>query len=421
MRLVFRLCPAVVLIAASVAGSAWAEPASPPPSDALATPLRVADVIRIAAERRTEVIAARARATGAKERPHIVAALPDPIVMVSADHVPFSLVGANARTTVRQDFPISRIRGYRERAAELEAVRVAADAKEVALDVSLDAVDAFFMLVERKAVERILEEQVTLLEEIVAIARAHYASGQLLQSDVYRLENEAARVRADRQATAADVRGAEATLNVALGRAAAAPLPALARSEEAGEPPSLDALIRVALKNRPELEGLAAEHGRSVAEVDVRRAQYVPSAFVQGGASYMVGLGPGVTATVGITVPLWRTKLRAGVDEARAGVGAAQADLEAARLAIEKEVAVAREDAIASRIRSQAIDDDILPRARRVVDTTTANFATGKVTMVTLLEAARDLLETRLAAVKSTTRLDIAWARLRRATGQLGP
>jgi cobalt-zinc-cadmium efflux system outer membrane protein len=419
-----------VLVALLIAAPASAEPAAATTTtttaeeaeeaEALPSPLRVVDVIRIARERRAEVMAARARASAAMQRPHIVGALPDPMVAFSADHVPFNLAGVNARVTVQQEFPLSRIRGYRERAAELDATRVAADVRRVALDVSLDAVDAFFTLAERKAVEQILDEQVTLLDQIVAIARAHYASGQILQSDVYRLENEAARLRSERQAITAEIRGAAAMLNVALGRPPDAVLPTLAEGDQTAEPPALSALLADALRTRPELQALAAERARSAAEVDVRRAEYVPSAFVQAGASYMNDLGPGVTATVGLTIPLWRTKLRAGVDEAKAGVGAADADLKAARLAISEEVEVAREEVIANHMRWKAIEEDILPRARRVVTATTGNFASGQVTMVTLLEAARDLLETRMTEVRSTVRLSIAWARLQRATGQLG-
>ena len=132
---------------------------------------------------------------------------------------------------------------FAKRAAELDAARVAAEARRVALDVSLDALNAFYTLAERKAVARILDEQGTLLDQTVAIAQAHYASGQILQSDVYRLENEAARLRSDRRATTAEIRGAEAMLNVALGRRPDAALPALAEGGQTAEPPALSALL----------------------------------------------------------------------------------------------------------------------------------------------------------------------------------
>jgi hypothetical protein len=46
----------------------------------LPTPLRVADAVRIAKQHRAEVVAARARARAAVERPAIVSALDDPEV-----------------------------------------------------------------------------------------------------------------------------------------------------------------------------------------------------------------------------------------------------------------------------------------------------------------------------------------------------
>src|ERR1041384_8884962 len=86
-----RLAVCAALIAASIAVPANAEELAPLPN-----PLRVSDAMRIARTRRLEVIAARARARAAAERPAIVSALDDPEVFGSIDHLPFMGGGADA-------------------------------------------------------------------------------------------------------------------------------------------------------------------------------------------------------------------------------------------------------------------------------------------------------------------------------------
>ena len=54
---------------------------------ALPTPLRVA----LAHDRRSEVLASRARIRAAAERPALVSALDEPLVSASSDHPPFAL------------------------------------------------------------------------------------------------------------------------------------------------------------------------------------------------------------------------------------------------------------------------------------------------------------------------------------------
>jgi hypothetical protein len=69
---------------------------------ALPTPLRVSDVERAAKLRRPEILAARARARAAGERPAIVSALDDPEVFPSIDHVPFMGGGADVSLAIEQ-------------------------------------------------------------------------------------------------------------------------------------------------------------------------------------------------------------------------------------------------------------------------------------------------------------------------------
>ena len=78
---------------------------------------RLEDVLAYGRAHRQEIVAALARARAAGERPAIVSALEDPMIMPSIDHLPFTFDGVDASLTVEQRFPFSRVRGNRRRAA----------------------------------------------------------------------------------------------------------------------------------------------------------------------------------------------------------------------------------------------------------------------------------------------------------------
>jgi hypothetical protein len=76
-----------LLIVALVVVMASPSVAAAQDSTSLPSPLALADVIRIASERRDEIQAARARTRAGEARPAIVSALPDPMISPSLDHL----------------------------------------------------------------------------------------------------------------------------------------------------------------------------------------------------------------------------------------------------------------------------------------------------------------------------------------------
>jgi outer membrane protein TolC len=388
-------------------------------AEPLPSPLDPATVVRLAHERRPEILGARARAYAAAQRPKIDSALPDPMVMVSMDHLPIPVMGVDGSVTIQQEFPLSRVLGNRRRAAEAEAARWTADANRVALDVELEALDAYFMLGERRGLAPILDEQIALVDQLATLARAHLAAGQGMQADVLRLDNERARLDTDRRALASEIRSAEAMLDAALARSPDAPVPALAWTDDTSEPQPLDALVREGLARRPELAAARAERTRALAEVDVMQSMYGPMALVRAGPAYSMLEGPGVMAMVGVSVPLWRERLGAGVTEAQSMVTMATADVDAMQRMIAGSIAAAREAVLAERTRLLALRNDVLPRSRLVIESGIASFAAGQGPMVAVLDAARDLREVRMQELMVRARLGTAWAKLRRETGEI--
>ena len=208
----------------------------------LPSPLGLGDVIRIAAERRDEIQAARERARAGEARPAIVSALPDPMLSPSLDHLPFMLDGADFSVTLEQQVPLSGIRGHRRASAVADVERLRADARLTMLDVSVGAANAYLMLQDRRRAALLLDEQLAFARDVVSAANARYGSGRAPQADVLRAEVEVARLGARARALVSEVRAAEAMLNTSLALDPATPVPQLVPLALTAPVPSWEAI-----------------------------------------------------------------------------------------------------------------------------------------------------------------------------------
>jgi outer membrane protein TolC len=382
----------------------------------LPTPLTLTDVIRVAGERRDEIEAARARTRAGEARPAIVSALADPMIAPSLDHLPFMLGGADVSFTIEQQIPLSGIRRSRRAGALADIDRLRAEATRTTLDVGIQAANAFLMLQERRRTQALVAEQIGFARDVVTAANARYSSGTAPQSDVLRAEVEVARLDAFARALVSEVRGAEAMLNAALALDTDLPVPPLA-SVIFVEPLPPWSAIKTALTSRPELAAGRAEIARADADVQVMRDMFKPMATIRTGPAYTMAEGRGWMAMVGISVPIWRGKLRAGVAEAQAMRAMSEAELRAMTRMIEGDAAEAVNQLQAARDRQAALTKDVLPRARMTIDPAVAGYSAGRLPLVSVIEAVQVLWRVQSDLIAADTELGLAWARLGRAIG----
>jgi outer membrane protein TolC len=127
--------------------------------------------------------------------------------------------------------------------------------------------------------------------------------------------------------------------------------------------------------------------------------------------------GRGWMAMVGLSLPIWRGKLRAGVAEAEAMRAMSEADLRAMTRMIEGDAAVAVHQLQATRDRHAALTADVLPRARMAIQPAVAAYASGQLPLVSVIEAVQALWLVQADVIAADTDLGVAWTRLARAIG----
>lgn len=398
----------------------------------LADPLTLDRALQIAEQRRREVDAAQSSALAAAQRPAIVSVPDDPMVMATVGHLPIEMLVADGEHDAANEpaipfdwnvmaqlsFPLGDVLGSRARAARAEARRREHDVDRTVLDVQAEAAMAFLELYLARELDSLLEEQIALADQLAAASRARYAAGMGAQTDALRAEVELVRLRAERAALAGTIEGAAGMLVAALGLSAGTSIPPLAEPTDAPLPSAAQAAGR-ALRRRPELAAMRESVLRAEAGVSEMEGMYWPMMTVQLGGAYTMAEGAGVMGAVGISIPIFRDRLDAGVTEARAMVSMAEADVDAMERMIEGQVASVRGQVLAARARRDALVLEVVPRARQAVDAGLAQYGAGQVPQVTVIEALRALFDVHTSAVRAEVDAAMAAVRLGRALGSL--
>ncbi len=386
--------------------------------------LTLETVVINALRNRGEIVAAQARAESLAQRPSIVGALEDPMISPSIDHYPFDMMDEEGGSrydwsiSVEQRFPLSGVRGHRRRVAKADATRAVAEVDRASLDVVSQAQRAFFMLRERRQMNDVLIRQLALARQVVDSAAARYSSGSGSQADVLRAEVETARVEAAQRSLASQIRAAESMLNVNMGLPPASLIGDLSYTALVAELPSRASVEKTALSTRPELRMGEAEVERAQAEIDVMRSMYKPMATIRAGRASTMAEGPGAMLMIGISVPIWRGSLSAGVAEARSMERMARADLEAMKLMVAGEVAAAREEVQAARETVRSLEVEIIPRAGAAVDAALAAYSSGQGSLVSVIDASGAVWRARGDLVMASSQLGEASVALERALGR---
>jgi outer membrane protein TolC len=122
-------------------------------------------------------------------------------------------------------------------------------------------------------------------------------------------------------------------------------------------------------------------------------------------------------AMIGLSLPIWGGKLRAGVAEAEAMRAMSEADLRAMTRMFEGEAAVAVNQVLAWRDRQSALTSDVLPRARLAIAPAIAGYTAGQLPLVSVIEAVQSLWLVQADVITADVELGLAWVRLGRAIG----
>lgn len=409
----------LVLLMASPAGFAGDTPVAQE-SNASA-PLTLMEAVSNALAGNPNLLAARAKWEALKNKPAQAGALADPMFTVRgmdmADGGDFP--NANEKQfAVEQPLTGFGKGGLRRRAAEYEVQAMEYEYRTMALDLALDVKETYYGLWAARQARDVVRAETNVLARLEAVAQTAYVAGRASQADVLKAQAELTMLEPRLFELDAQIRNLEAKLNVLMGRAAEASIEMAPPPDLPDEVGNADALRGVAEQNRPEIKRAAAELERARIERTRMGRESLPDYRV--GFEYRTFRDdePDMAMfMVGVELPIWRGKIRAGIREADHMATSGQAALEAARQQADLDVRQAGFNAQTARKTLELYRATLVPQARARFEASEAGYRAGQTDFMDLLESERFWLEARILAAMAEGAAGGQAARLDRALG----
>lgn len=372
-----------------------------------------------------DLAAARSAVEAARARADKVRGLPN--LGVSYSFGPLSVFKDGERygqvIQVGQELPwpgtLAR-RGDRARAiADAGEADLASLRRELALAAS-QGYDDYWYLERALAVNR---EHQELMREFQAVATARYAAGIAPQQAPLAAEVEFAHLEHFEVVLGTDRKELVARLNRLLHRPAGSSLPpppsGLLGLDPKGDP-NVTELTELALAGRPEVKAARARIGAREIGLDLAHLEGKPglrpmasfnSMWNADAHRWMVGLG--------VSLPVWRQRIEAGVAEADAELAAELRRSEALEDRIASEVEIAAQRLTESRHVATLFTNRLLPAARDQVRAAESGFETSQVDFMALIDAERNLRDVELGLLAAEADVRRRTAALKQAVGLL--
>ena len=249
---------------------------------------------------------------------------------------------------------------------------------------------------------QVLRENVQLVGYLESVAREAFKTGGATHADVIRAQVELGELE-DRLRSLRDLRQPiVARLNAALHRFTSAPLPTPKAILEEKVSVNDEELFELLKHNSPELQALKAEAAREKTSIDLAKKDYFPDITIQG---EVIDVGEAerprpsdsgqdpVAVTVMVNVPIWFSKYRAGVREAKARYAAALNKQNHRENDLLAELQMALYNFRDAGRKISLFRDTLLPKARQSLKVSQQAFEAGKADFLDLIDAERKLLE----------------------------
>lgn len=354
------------------------------------------------------------------ERPAQAGALPNPMLKFGAMDAAYEGTWPNTnekRIMVEQQFPWFGKRGLREGIARKDAEAMRHELESMTREVVLMVKESYFGLYAVQQAIAITRNEATVLQRMAKISETMYATGERTQQDVLKAQSEITMLKQRLLELDAQENALQAKLNTLLNRRADAPPGAAVTPPEAAFNGTPEALFALAAANRPEVRAAQARIERYELEKELMAKESMPD--YQLGVEYRsIGGGENmVMLTLGVELPIWLEKNKAGVREAEK----MRASSEAARDSAKRNSALDVQDAAfklqTARRMLALYKTELIPQAETRFNASEVDYQTGKTDFMDFLESQRFLLGIRVMAAMAEGDVGMQFARLERAVG----
>ena len=379
--------------------------------------------------------AQNAQASALETVPSQAAALPDPMIGISAMNFPTDTFNfdqepmTQLQLSVSQALPFPGKRQLMREAAEHEATAARSRIADRVLMLASDVRSAWWRLFYLDRALGIIGENQSLMRDFIEVAQSKYRVGSGIQSDVLLAQLELSRLM-DRRLRTESMRSAtQAALNQMLNRPGGMPiaLPPNAPNETLPEMPPESELLERAVSGRPQLAAEQALVDGARARLDLANKNLRPDFRV--GMAYGIRDGRNPTTgedrpdflslTFGVSVPLYsESKQRSAVEQRTHEVSQRQYGLSDTLRSIEAAVSRYRFDYLSAADQVELGRGAIIPQAQQTVASMLAAYQTNQVDFLSVVNTQINLLNAQINYWEALSNARSALAKLAAAVGQ---
>jgi len=358
----------------------------------------------------------------ATERCPQVVSLDDPMftAMMSPGGVGMDR-GGGWMVQASQKIPWAGKRALRGSAAEAEADVMQGDIGDTRLRLAEAARTAFYDYYLARRQLEVNASTRKLVTRFREIAWNKYQVGQATQQDVLQADVELASLESRRTELARDGEVAMARINTLLHRGADHPVPPPpAKVPLPDSLPAAEALQQAAVESRPDLFARQARIRAEEANLALACREYYPDVNLV--ARYDGFMPEDMRPQVGVdvNVPLRNARRSAAVREASNRIAQRRAEYQDRLDQVRYEVQSGLSRASQSQRVVRLYEEKILPAAQRSLDSGLANYTSGKLDFLRLIDAQRQLNAQREMYYQAIAECHRRLAELERAVGQPG-
>ncbi len=273
---------------------------------------------------------------------------------------------------------------------------------------------------------RVTNQDKGLLEHFEEVAETRYSTGRGIQQEVIKIQAEISRDDERLQMLTQQRESAAANLNTLMNRPPQEPIATLTGLSVPEATFDLKQLYATGQTNKQELKAARYMVEKGDDAIRLAKKEYYPdfnisTSYTRVGERPPGMLDRGYEIMLGVNLPIWRSKLRAGVREAQATKLASERDYDKINNTMEFSVrdGVLRAETTSSQMR--LYEKVLIPQAEQSLDSTEAAYSTGKLNALDLIDSERFLLEVRTGYAQLKTQYLKALADIERAIGAAFP
>lgn len=400
-------------------------------ADEVSTAVTVDSLVTTALSVHPSIAAARQRVAAAQQRIPQATALEDPVlgntfwpIQDQALQTAGGRIGHQFSLSQKVPWPTKL--DARGTVAMREVQVAAADLARVEREIRESVRLAYYQLWLANELIRIVDDNTELVEDLITVSEARYRTGGS-QQDLLRAELEGDRLAAQLITLTQQKAQARADLGTLLRQPLHLVLPTVTELGVDEAAPQLDGLVSQAELCNPTLQGLAAEIARDRAKESLACLQQYPDfqlgvgySIVNDNNNVLSGVADGhdnINFSLGVTLPVWRDKINAGVREAAHNRSNAtlrrEAEQDRLRGTLRRQVAAA--DAAIEQL--ALYRERLIPRTQQTLEIATADYQGKRSDFTDLIDTYRELLALQVQVARTKATLASTLAQIERTVG----